>query len=287
MPPFRPDFRAVLRAALLAVAALVAGSDLAQAQGKLEANYAATLAGFPIGKGHWNIDIAQDKFTATANGATAGMLRVFASGDGVSAARGAMVAGTPLPAIFTASVTADKRTEEFRMTLEGGDVKEVSVLPAPEPNPERVPLTEAHRRGVMDPLTASLIRVPGSGDPMRPEACQRNLAVFDGRMRYDLQLSYKRVDQISAEKGYSGAAVVCGVNFVPVAGHNPHRSAIKYLMEQHGMEMWLAPIAGTRIVVPFRVSVPTPIGVGIIQATEFVSASLPSRAAVGATAKAQ
>jgi hypothetical protein len=139
----------------------------------------------------------------------------------------------------------------------------------------------------MDQITASLIRVPGTGDPLRPEACQRNLAVFDGRMRYDLQLSYKRVDQISAEKGYSGSAVVCGVNFVPVAGHNPHRSAIKYLMDQHGMEMWLAPIAGTRIVVPFRVSVPTPIGVGIIQATEFVSVSLPPRAAAGATAKAQ
>jgi hypothetical protein len=270
----------------LAVAALVAGSDIAQAQGKLEANYVATLAGFPIGKGRLTIDIAEDKFTATANGATAGMLRVFASGDGNSAARGAMVAGTPLPAIFTASVTADKRTEEFRMTLEGGDVKEISVLPEPEPNPERVPLTEAHRRGVMDPMTASLIRVPGNANLLGPEACQRTIAVFDGRMRYDLQLGFKRVDQISAEKGYSGSAVVCAVNFIPLAGHNPHRSAIKYLVDQRGMEMWLAPVAGTRILVPFRVSVPTPIGVGIMQATEFVSASQPPRA-VGATAKAQ
>jgi len=37
------------------------------------------------------------------------------------------------------------------------------------------------------------------------------------------------------------------------------------------MEMWLAPIAGTRIVVPYRISVPTPIGVGVMQATQFVS----------------
>jgi hypothetical protein len=288
VPSFRSDNRAVLRAILpaIAVAVLVTSGDLAQAQGKLEANYVATLAGFPIGKGRWTIEIADDKFTATANGATAGMLRVFASGDGVSAARGAMVAGTPLPAIFTASVTADKRTEEFRMTLEGGDVKEVSVVPEPEPNPERVPLTEAHRRGVMDPMTASLIRVPSNANLLGLEACQRTIAVFDGRMRYDLQLSFKRVDQISAEKGYSGSAVVCAVNFVPLAGHNPHRSAIKYLVEQRGMEMWLAPIAGTRIVVPFRVSVPTPIGVGIMQATEFVSVSQPLHA-TGATAKAQ
>ena len=177
MPPFRSDIRAVLRAILsaIAVAALVTSGDLAQAQGKLEANYIATLTGFPIGKGRWTIEIADDKFTATANGATAGMLRVFASGDGVSAARGAMVAGTPLPAIFTASVTADKRTEEFRMTLEGGDVKDFSVVPELEPNPERVPLTEVHRRGVVDPMTASLIRVPGNANMMGPEACQRTI----------------------------------------------------------------------------------------------------------------
>ncbi len=284
MPSFRPAFNAVLL--VVAVATVVASGDFAQAQGKLEASYVATLAGFPVGKGRSTIEITEDRFTAAATGATAGMLRVFASGDGNSAARGAMVAGAPLPAIFTASVTADKRTEEFRMTLEGGDVKEVSVLPEPEPNPERVPLTEAHRRGVMDPMTASLVRVPGNANPIGPEACQRTLAVFDGRMRYDLRLSFKRVDQINAEKGYSGSAVVCAVNFVPLAGHNPHRSAIKYLIDQRDMEMWLAPIVGTRILVPFRVSVPTPIGVGIMQATEFVSVPQPARAA-GATAKAQ
>ena len=296
MPSSRSDFQSVLqavlgrfqRAVLLAgsIAAVIASGEVAQAQGKLEASYVVTLAGFPIGKGRWTIEISDDRFTATATGATAGMLRVFASGDGTSAARGAMVAGAPLPAIFTASVTADKKTEEFRMTLEGGDVKDFSVLPEPVPNPERVPLTEAHRRGVMDPMTASLIRVPGNANLMGPEACQRTLSVFDGRMRYDLQLSYKRVDQISAEKGYSGSSVVCAVNFVPLAGHLPHRSAIKYLVNLREIEMWLAPIAGTRILVPYRISVPTPIGVGIVQAAEFVTVSQPPRAAA-ATAKAQ
>jgi len=44
------------------------------------------------------------------------------------------------------------------------------------------------------------------------------------------------------------------------------------------MEMWLAPIAGTRVVAPYRVSVPTPIGVGVLQATEFVSMAQPGKA---------
>ena len=36
------------------------------------------------------------------------------------------------------------------------------------------------------------------------------------------------------------------------------------------MEVWLAPVTGTRIVVPFRISVPTPVGDAIVEATQFV-----------------
>jgi len=277
-------FRPVIPA--IAIMAMLAGGDAAQAQGKLEAQYMVTLAGIPVGKGRWTIEIADDRFTATASGATAGLLRVFAPGEGNSSAQGVMVGGTPVSTIFSAIITADKTTEEFRMTVEGGNVKDLSVVPSPPPNSERVPLTEAHRRGVNDPMTASLIRVPGNINLMGPEACQRTLSVFDGRMRYDLQLSYKRVDQIRADKGYAGSAVVCAVNFMPIAGHNPNRAAIKYLINLRETELWLAPIAGTRVVVPYRVSIPTPIGLGIMQATEFVAVAQPART-TSASAKNQ
>lgn len=277
MASLRPAFRSLLL--VFGIAAVLASGQSVQAQGKLDAHYMVTLAGLPIGKGQWVINVTEDQFTATASGATAGLLRVFASGEGESASHGAMVAGTPVSTGFAASITADKKTEEFRITLQAGVVKDVTVLPAPPPNPERVPLTEAHYHGVNDPMTASLIRMPGNAHLMGPEACQRTLAVFDGRMRFDLKLEYKRMDEIRAEKGYAGPAVVCAVYFVPLAGHNPQRAAIKYLVNLRDMEMWLAPIAGTRILVPFRLSIPTPIGSGILQATEFVSVSQPSRAA--------
>ena len=61
--------------------------------------------------------------------------------------------------------------------------------------------------------------------------------------------------------------MVCAVHFSPIAGHVPERAAIKYLVELRDMEMWLAPIAGTRVMVPYRVSVPTPIGIGVLEAT--------------------
>ena len=135
------------------------------------------------------------------------------------------------------------------------------------------------RRGVTDPMTASLVRVPGSGDTLVPQACQRTLAVFDGRMRYDLHFAFKRLDRVKSEKGYQGTVVVCTVRFSPIAGHVPDRAAIRYLADLRDIEAWFAPIAGTRVLVPYRVSVPTPIGAGVLQATQFISVPQPSKAA--------
>jgi hypothetical protein len=258
-----------------------AAADPAVAQGRLDARYAVTLAGVPVGKGAWVIDIAENQFTAAASGATAGLLRVFASGQGSGASRGLIVSGTPVPASFAASITSDKKTEEIRMTLGAGDVKDFAISPEVPVDPERVPVTEAHFHGVSDPMTGSLIRVPGTGNPLTPQACSRTTPIFDGRMRYNLQFAYKRMEQVKADKGYEGPVVVCAVYFTPIAGFIPHRASVKYLASQRDMEVWLAPVANTRVLVPYRVSIPTPIGVGVMQATQFVSVSQPRAAAVG------
>jgi hypothetical protein len=164
------------------------------------------------------------------------------------------------------------------MTMGGGAVKAYVAVPPLEPSPERVPLTEAHRKGVVDPMSAVLIPVAGKGELVTPEACKRKLAIFDGRTRVDVDLVYKRMDQVKADKGYHGPVVVCQVLYRPVAGHRPERAAIKYLVEQRDMEMWLAPIEGTRVLVPFRFSVPTPFGLGMLQANYFVANPLPAQA---------
>jgi Protein of unknown function (DUF3108) len=96
-------------------------------------------------------------------------------------------------------------------------------------------------------------------------------------MRFDLQMNFKRMDVAKADKGYRGPAVVCAIQFVPLAGYVPDRPAVKYLVSQHDMEVWLAPVMGTRVVVPFRVSIPTPLGRGVLEATQFITTPAPPR----------
>jgi hypothetical protein len=247
------------------------------AQGKLDARYTASLAGITIGKGAWVIDIGDDQYTAAASGMTAGVLSVFTSGQGSGASRGRIRADGLSPNTYASTITTDNKLEEMRIVLSSGMVKDVTINPPNAFNPQRVPLTEAHRHGVIDPMSAVLMRVPGNGDPLSPEACRRTIPVFDGRMRFDLHMSFKRMDVVKADKGYRGPAVVCSVQFVPIAGYVPDRPAVKYLVAQHDVEVFLAPIMGTRVLVPFKVTIPTPLGRGAIEATQFITTPAPPR----------
>jgi hypothetical protein len=279
-----PQVMAMLAASIVGGISVLSGiSGQARAQGTLDAQYSISLGGIPFGKGAWRIDVREDQFTATLSGATTGLLQLFAQGQGSSAVRGTVSKGEPRAATYVSSIQTDKKYDEVRMVMNGNSVKEYQAEPPTPPSPSRIPLTEAHRRGVSDPMTAALIRVPGNGDVFAPETCQRKQAVFDGRMRYELRLAYKRLDRVRSDKGYQGAAVVCSVYFSPVAGYVPERAVIKYLTDMRDAEVALAPVAGTRLMVPFRASLPTPFGMGVLQATQFNTIPHPtSSGAVGA-----
>jgi len=265
---------------MLAAVLSAAAPGAVRAQGKLDAQYSATLAGIPIGKGSWVIDISDTRYMAAATGTAAGLARVFTGGHGATTVHGTLQAGQPLVSIYDATIVTSKKTNEVRLTVDNGDVMDSHLDPPLETEPDRVPITEAHQHGILDPMTASLLRTPGDGDPLSPEACQRSLAVFDGRLRYDLQLAFKRMDRVKAAKGYAGPVVVCAVYFSPISGYIPSRVAIRYISKLRDIEVWLAPIAGTRVLVPFRAQGPTPIGRVVVEATQFVSAVTTTKASV-------
>jgi hypothetical protein len=266
-------------AVLLAAAFLADARHPAAAQGRLEAEYVATLMGIPIGRGNWIIDISEDEFTAAANGATAGLLRFFASGTGVSATRGTIAAGRLVPLTYAATVTTKDRIDDVRIAFAGGDVRDFTVEPPVGPNPDRIAVTDSDRHNVVDPMISTMNYFAGSGDPLSPQACNRKVPVFDGRLRYDLTSEFKRVETVKASKGYQGPVMVCAVYFTPVSGYLPNSSTMKYLASIRDAEAWIAPIAGTRVLVPFRFSLPTPVGVGALEATQFLAVAKPPRAA--------
>jgi hypothetical protein len=275
---------AAFAAAVCVMAALAADAGhAAAAQAHLQAEYSATLAGLPIGHGSWVIEIADDQYTAAANGSTTGLLRIFTGARGTGASRGSFSGEQTLPTNYVATIDFDRsKYDDVRMVLAGGNVKEFAVDPPLAPHPERIPVSDADRRGVVDPMSSTINRVGGNGDPVSPLACGRKVAVFDGRVRYDLRSEFKRIEMVKAERGYQGPVVVCTVYFEPISGYVPNRPVIRYLVELRDAEVWLAPISGTRVLVPFRFSMPTPLGMGVLQATQFVAVAQPAHPSVSA-----
>src|SRR5262249_31748849 len=139
---------------------------------------------------------------------------------------------------------------DVNMEIEDGNVTELTVLPAS--SPDSAPITDADRERISDPLTAVFVPVDETGDGLNKETCQRTLPIFDGRQRYDLQLNFKRLDKITTNNGYSGPVLVCSLRYRPIAGHRVSAPLVKYLSESGEIEIALAPLAGTRLLAPYR-----------------------------------
>lgn len=261
-------------AALLCLgAALPAAIGAARADGRLDAKYSLTVGGVEIGRATLVAEATGTSYEIAATGRITGVLRAVSSGKGSVAARGAIGVGKVVPQVFAVAAEADGKAEGVRFAVVNNTVKELVVEPPIKPLPDRVEITDAHLINVIDPMSGAFVYVPGTVDMLSAAACDRSIPVFDGRQRYDISLSYLRVEQVKLPKGYSGPAVVCRAAYTPVAGHRPTRYTVKYMQENKEMFVWLVPVAGTRLLAPFKVSVATMIGTAILEATSFETAA--------------
>jgi Protein of unknown function (DUF3108) len=221
--------------------------------------------------------IGTDEYVISMSGRTGGLARVIASGESSMSAAGTVSGSKLSPLRYTSKSTAEDDTLAVTMTFKDGNVNELEAS-EPPPGEDRVVLTTEHRRQVLDPLSALLI--PAGDGGVSEAACRRVLPVFDGRRRYDLGLSFKRIEQVKASRGYAGPAAVCAVTFQPIAGHRRSSPLLTFLTDGRDVEMALAPIAGTRILAPFRITAMYMLGNVVMQASRFEStvASAPTRA---------
>lgn len=240
----------------------------ARAQGKLKAHYTISMTGVTFGEIVWWVEIGDTLYTTSATGKASGVLSVLVNGEGSVAAQGNIAADRLNPSSYTSTITDDDGRIKLQMTFANGTATE-TMTPQPPEHADRVPVTEADRRGVADPLSAVLITTKLGGGTMAASDCSHTLKIFDGRRRYNLALSYNRMDKVAVERGYSGPILVCGVVLQPIAGYRADSVTVKYVAGKHNMELWFAPIAGTSIIAPLRVLMPTLIGTLRIQADQF------------------
>jgi hypothetical protein len=133
---------------------------------------------------------------------------------------GILSGGKPIASNFTLKLLAGKWSDDVRIVFSGNKAKEYVAASPANPSANYVPLTEADRGGAVDPMTALLVHIAGNGTTAVPEACERTVAIFDGHTRYNLRLSFERLDTVKTDQGYQGPVVVCSVKFFPMAGYD-------------------------------------------------------------------
>jgi hypothetical protein len=267
-----------LSRSLLAVVLFGAGCGLtstAQAE-NVRATYSVSIIGLPIGSAtaigavepqHYKIDIGV-KLTGIAS--------LVSSAKGAATASGAISRAGVVPATYANTTANSYETRTVRMAMGGGAVRGLDISPPFLDPVGRVPVTEAHKHNILDPLSALIMNVPAGQPLVGPAACDRTIPVFDGFGRYDVKLSYVRSHDVQV-RGYSGPVAVCAARYVPIAGHRPEAKATQFMADNRQMEVWLAPVERAHAVVPLRISIMTMAGMLLVEGTEFTI--LPTQAA--------
>ncbi len=258
--------RALTASTLCLLAGLSAGSANAT---DLRVDYRITLAGLTLGSADLQAKFVGDRYDLRMNAQLTGLAGLFtASGRGGAVASGTLSGNRALTSGFSATGKSGGAERTVQIALASGNASEVKIEPPFEPRPDRVPLEEVHKKGIIDPLSAVLAVAPVKGKPDDPANCNRTLPVFDGTQRFNVVMSFVETKRVQ-KPGYTGNVLVCSARYTPVAGHRPQRWAVKYMQDNRDMAVWLAPVEGTRVLAPLRINVQTYFGMSIVEAEKW------------------
>ncbi|WP_224405865.1 DUF3108 domain-containing protein [Afifella sp. IM 167] len=251
-------FRPLPALCLALVAALLAAPAEA---GSLTVRYGASLMGIPFGEVVANLHMEDNTYRADGRAKATGITRVFSDARIAFNADGVMKNGAPEARHYWRRWREEDDDETVSLDFSAGrltDHHREGSKPEKE-YADRVPVREADKKGVLDPITALVMPIAGrSGQAL----CDNRAPIFEDQQRFDLTMRFLRTERFSGgRKNYSGPAVVCQVRYTPIAGHRSGKKTVAEMAANTGMEVWLAPIEELGLLVPVKAKVPTTIGV--------------------------
>jgi hypothetical protein len=253
---------ALLTAGFLCLAPLTGA-----AAATVKADYSISLSGFPLGSANLATTVDGSRYRMQLDVRLTGLAGLLTGGSGNASSAGAVGSSQPVPASFSITSRSSENQRKVDMGLSGGTVQNLSVEPPVDDRPDRVPVRDTHKRGIVDPVSGLLMPML-SRNPTDPANCNRTIPVFDGGARFDIVLRYAETKQAD-KPGYKGPVIVCNARYVPVAGHRPGRSATRFMQDNREMNVWLVPVEAARLLLPLRIEVRTTVGLSLIEASNW------------------
>jgi hypothetical protein len=248
----------VLAVVLCVVALCVAGPQPGRAEEwpSVKALFDVNFNGFNVGSFEFQSHSEEESYSLVGN-AQLSLLLGAITWVGETRTFGLIADRVPKPAAFTFDFKSSAKSGSTKLGFDNGMVTSIAHVPPPPPKADIVPVRQQHLKGVLDPLSAIMVvaRSPATSP------CNRKLAIFDGKERFDLVLTYKGQIKVSEQQpsGQPGMAYVCRVKYHPVAGHKIDAEN-SHLATTDGIEVILRPIPSANVLVPYQVTIPTILG---------------------------
>jgi hypothetical protein len=237
---------------------------------RITAVYRVDLGSFNLGNFKLTTTFRGEDYQMRGEGRFTVLSGLLYEWRGVMAGSGRVTNAGPEPAMYAFNYSdSTKMWERLRMTFEGRSVSGVTIAPSRRPLPRTIPVTQEQLEGVLDPMSGAFLTANSDNPNGDINVCNHTLPVFDGRARFDLVVTPKRVTRVkrTTPGGYGGPAVVCAVKFIPIAGHQPDNPGIRLMAQSNEIEVWLIPVRNTNMYVPYRIVLPTPAGYGTAMVT--------------------
>jgi hypothetical protein len=265
-------FALVATAALSVRPALAAGGagadEPAAPASQLQMAMTIYAGGVTLGTVDMDATIRDGTYHVVSNLQTSGIVNAFWKSQIQATSSGKVDSKTLQPSLYDSFDTnhASKK-QEVSLNYESGGAPHLYADPPYSTTGYDVP--PEMQKATFDPLSAVMFLTSGvavSAD----NPCGVTAPVFDGRRRYNIELSKLKDTNITMDNGlYKGHAVLCAIKYRQIAGFRPN--LIKQNEKFPPIQAWVATfpsaIAGRSYVIPLRVWAQTPFGLVAVVAT--------------------
>jgi hypothetical protein len=216
--------------------------------------------GITLGKMDIDATVRGSDYHAVSNLETSGVVNAFWQAEIQATSSGKVGAKMLTPGLYDSfDINRTGKKQEVSLTYDSINPPRLYADPAYSTTGYEVKPED--QKATLDPLSAVMFIISGAGTAGTP--CTVTAPVFDGRRRYNIEMSKVKDIEIKMDNGlYAGRATLCQIKYNQLAGFKPR--VLKANESFPTINAWVVtyPSAtrGSDYVVPLRVWADTPYG---------------------------
>jgi Protein of unknown function (DUF3108) len=186
--------------------------------GSLGMDYTIAFWTIPFGRTTFDVRFDNAAYRIDSRFQTSGIISALWNASIDANASGQIGPRTVSPGVYDSHYQRGSKHQQVKVSFATGAVP--VTYADPPYNTKRYPVTDEQKKDGIDPLSAAITVLTGL-HASTSSPCGTVAPVFDGRRRYNIELSYLHDEPVKIENVYSGHAHLCQLRYNQIAGFKP------------------------------------------------------------------